>query len=244
VFKCDVLPLHVPDFAQPLHECVPVGRRWWRGIGRSRNGEMTDSAYRQLRSSCDRPRRRTAENCYEFASSHLPPKRTLFQSRNLPPHARVASRNRAAIGWTSSNRVDQAQCLVSVKTAVLTLCRSLPIYPRERTYHRSRGWFGSIEEHRDDREIGKLPPVGAAPNRGRSHILGFWCVLGYGVIAPRRSNSAHLHRPWRATQEYATDAKRLRFYSASRCDGGSFFGVRASVPTWLHAFVQHPHDFH
>lgn len=56
----------------------------------------------------------------------------------------------------------------------------------------------SIEEHRDDREVGKLPPVGAALDRRRSRILGFWRVLGCDVIAPRRNNIAHLHRPWRA----------------------------------------------
>jgi hypothetical protein len=26
-------------------------------------------------------------------------------------------------------------------------------------------------------------------------------VTGYGIIAPRRSNNARLHRPWRATSD-------------------------------------------
>jgi hypothetical protein len=50
-----------------------------------------------------------------------------------------------------------------------------------------------------NRDIGKRPPVGAAPNRRQSRILGFWRVIGCGVIVPRRNNIAHLRRPWRAT---------------------------------------------
>jgi len=36
--------------------------------------------------------------------------------------------------------------------------------------------------------------------RGASHICKSECGAGYPVIVPRRSNSAHLHRPWRATK--------------------------------------------
>jgi len=57
------------------------------------------------------------------------------------------------------------------------------------------GWFWRTA-YLDHRDIGKLPPVGAAPNRRQSHIIGFWRVIGSGVILPRRK-SAHLHRPWR-----------------------------------------------
>jgi hypothetical protein len=38
-------------------------------------------------------------------------------------------------------------------------------------------------------------PSCAVQNRSRSHIPSFQSVIGSGVIAPRRSNSAHLHRP-------------------------------------------------
>ena len=36
----------------------------------------------------------------------------------------------------------------------------------------------------------------------------------HAVIAPRRSSSAHLHRPWRATSEYGIAAKCRRFPDA------------------------------
>jgi hypothetical protein len=66
------------------------------------------------------------------------------------------------------------------------LIEQLPVQPQERTSHRFLGLFGalSMEAHKDDREIGKLPPVGAAPNRRQSHILGFWRVIGSGVMLP------------------------------------------------------------
>ena len=47
----------------------------------------------------------------------------------------------------------------------------------------------------DDRDV---EAVSVALNRGRSHVLGFKRVMGSDIIALRRSNSAHLHRPWRA----------------------------------------------
>src|SRR5438552_13604595 len=61
------------------------------------------------------------------------------------------------------------------------------------------GWFGamSMDAHRDARRR-KAAPLSAVPNRGQSHILGLQYVIGYDFIAPRRSNSAHLRRPWRA----------------------------------------------
>jgi len=50
----------------------------------------------------------------------------------------------------------------------------------------------------DDRDIRKLRPTRRSVNRGRSRILRFQSVVGSGVIAAQRTNSAHLHRPWRA----------------------------------------------
>src|SRR5882724_11739381 len=71
------------------------------------------------------------------------------------------------------------------------------VSPQERTFAPFRGWLCtlSMETHRDDRDIGKLTPVGAALIRMRSHILGFSHEIGCGIIALRRSNSAHLRRP-------------------------------------------------
>jgi hypothetical protein len=41
-------------------------------------------------------------------------------------------------------------------------------------------------------------------------------VAGYSITARRRTNSAHLHRPWRATPEFAIAAdraERVAFYA-------------------------------
>jgi hypothetical protein len=39
------------------------------------------------------------------------------------------------------------------------------------------------------------------PDRRASHTGQLARIAGYGIIAPRRSNSAHLHRPWRADRQ-------------------------------------------
>jgi hypothetical protein len=54
------------------------------------------------------------------------------------------------------------------------------------------------EAYRCDRDIGKLPPVGAAPDRRQSYILRLRRVMGSGFIALRRSNIAHHRRSWPA----------------------------------------------
>jgi hypothetical protein len=46
--------------------------------------------------------------------------------------------------------------------------------------------------------------MGAVPNRRRSRIPVCWRALGCGVMVPRRSNIAHLRRPWRATLRQST----------------------------------------
>jgi hypothetical protein len=56
----------------------------------------------------------------------------------------------------------------------------------------------SIDEHRDDRDIGKTARAGAALIRRGAHILGFYRAPDRNIIALRRSNSTHLHQPWRA----------------------------------------------
>jgi hypothetical protein len=49
---------------------------------------------------------------------------------------------------------------------------------------------------------------GRSANRGPSRVCGLERVAGCGIIALQRNNSAHLHRPWRATSEYAIDVSR------------------------------------
>ena len=52
-------------------------------------------------------------------------------------------------------------------------------------------------------------------NRRPSHICRLERVAGCGIIGEWRNSSAHLHRPWRATSEYAIDAGRRRFCASS-----------------------------
>jgi hypothetical protein len=40
--------------------------------------------------------------------------------------------------------------------------------------------------------------VGVEQNRKPSQIRRLERAAGHGIIAPRRGNSEHLHRPWRA----------------------------------------------
>jgi hypothetical protein len=55
-------------------------------------------------------------------------------------------------------------------------------------------------------------------NRGASQTCRLERVAGCAIIGARRIHSAHLHRPWRATSEYAIDARRRRFRASSRPD--------------------------
>jgi hypothetical protein len=80
-------------------------------------------------------------------------------------------------------------------------------------------------------------------------IMGSKSVLLRTLVAASSGKTARFAAPsfvpkWRAISEYAIDAECCRFCFASLCDGRSFFGVGADVPTWLHAFVQHPHYLH
>jgi hypothetical protein len=70
------------------------------------------------------------------------------------------------------------------------------------------GWFGA-QPIRTTATSENCDQQGVVLNRGRSRVLRFRSVVGSGVIAPRRTNSAHLHRPWRvicATAEAAPPA--------------------------------------
>src|SRR5260221_14629939 len=53
-------------------------------------------------------------------------------------------------------------------------------------------------KHIETPATSETAPLSAVPNRRQSNILGLRHVIGYDFIAPRRSNSAHLRRPWRA----------------------------------------------
>ena len=50
-----------------------------------------------------------------------------------------------------------------------------------------------------------------AQDRRPSQICPLERMAGYGIIGAQRTNRAHLRRPWRATSEYAFDAKYRRF---------------------------------
>src|SRR5437660_9081184 len=65
-------------------------------------------------------------------------------------------------------------------------------------------------------ESGKHSPTGVVQNRRASQIYRFERVAGCGIIGERRGNNAHLHRPWRATSEYAIAAKYRRFPQLAR----------------------------
>ena len=54
------------------------------------------------------------------------------------------------------------------------------------------------------REIEKTAPRGVAKNRRPSQTCRLERAAGCGLIGERRKNSAHLHRPWRATVRQST----------------------------------------
>jgi hypothetical protein len=67
---------------------------------------------------------------------------------------------------------------------------SMPIEPRD-----------GIEANGTTREIAGdgRKQSGVAQDRRPSQICRLERVAGRGIIAPRRKRSAHLHRPWRAS---------------------------------------------
>ena len=58
---------------------------------------------------------------------------------------------------------------LGVICVVSALCLQLPVHSQERTSLRFPGLFGALsrEAHRDDRDIGNCPCVGAAPDHRR-----------------------------------------------------------------------------
>jgi hypothetical protein len=48
---------------------------------------------------------------------------------------------------------------------------------------------------------------------GRRRFADWSASRAGGIIGPQRRNSAHLHRPWRATSEYAIAAECHRFHA-------------------------------
>jgi hypothetical protein len=71
---------------------------------------------------------------------------------------------------------------------------------RRHNGHLPGSWDGLVPAYPSDRDIRKLPPMGAALNRSRARVRGSRRVVGSGIIAPRRNNIAHLHRPRRAKE--------------------------------------------
>ena len=86
-------------------------------------------------------------------------------------------------------------------------------------------------------EIGKTAR-GVAQDRGPSQICRLERVAGCGVIASRRSNSAHLHRPWRASPaDDLTEIERSVAAAVStHCRTGAITPkprTGVSTPGWL-----------
>ena len=50
-------------------------------------------------------------------------------------------------------------------------------------------------------------------DRGVSHTCRLKRVAGCGIIGPQRTNSAHLHRPWRATVRQTTKSRPAATHS-------------------------------
>src|SRR5829696_4833396 len=78
---------------------------------------------------------------------------------------------------------------------------TLPGYPRPDNGHCKIPKVVRRAAYPDDRDIRKLRPTRRVLNRGQSRVLRFQSVVGSGVIAAQRTNTAHLHRPRRATCE-------------------------------------------
>jgi hypothetical protein len=84
----------------------------------------------------------------------------------------------------------------------------------------------------------------------RSQAIASERVIAYGIIAPRRSNSAHLHRPWRAIIRQST-LRRPDLRQASRICSTLFPGLlfavlvrwKRQVTRQVHLVVQDTADF-
>lgn len=61
-------------------------------------------------------------------------------------------------------------------------------------------------KHIETPATSETAPLSAVPNRKQSNILGLRHVIGCDFVAPRRSSSAHLHRPWRGYHNLLTSA--------------------------------------
>lgn len=91
-------------------------------------------------------------------------------------------------------------------------------------------------------------PQGVAQVRRPSQICRHDRIVGRGIIAPRRSNSADLHRPWRAIydpRQSTLEYPDLRQVSRSRFAPELFatlVGGRWNVALKVHAVVQDTDD--
>ncbi len=78
-----------------------------------------------------------------------------------------------------------------VQTIVLDLARIEDCLIAVWQTRRHRGRLASYQMERK--------PIGIVPQRRTADTWMSMRTFGQGIIAPRRSNSAHLHRPWRAS---------------------------------------------
>jgi hypothetical protein len=92
MLECDVPSLDVTGLAQPLHECLPIGRwgRW--GIGRSRDRQVPDAeACCLLRTCHERQRHRRAKCEYELSPSNIECHVTL-SGKVMPSNSKINTR--------------------------------------------------------------------------------------------------------------------------------------------------------
>ena len=134
--------------------------------------------------------------------------RALVQSVTVHPMRKVVNRRALVTLRHQSNQI------LATPIGVGTPRRNT-VFPDNG--HLPNSWDGSAPAYPGGRDIGKLPPVGAALNRSRSRVRGSWRVVSCALIAPRRSNIAHLRRPWRATLRQSTP----QYSSRPNCQVGA-----------------------
>jgi hypothetical protein len=102
------------------------------------------------------------------------------------------------------HKIAQSRCprmrILGPTANARTQCRKWPIapFPGSIEWPQSKGNRTTLRNREDRR------PRGVAKNRSPSLVIGQDRFCGRYVIASRRSNSAHFHRPWRATVRFCT----------------------------------------
>src|SRR5262249_31618060 len=82
-------------------------------------------------------------------------------------------------------------------------------------------------------------PTGLVQDRRPSRPCRLERIPGSGIIAPRRSYGAHLHRPWCATSPERAGVSKL----LPRALFGALVEGRWNVALKIHSFVEETHDF-